>query len=250
VHGAGSYGHFQAKAFNLSAGGEGDWVEGLQRTRASVTKLSALVIDALHRAGLRTAIQVPIFPRIVTRNKREIVQGGSLLSDCAELEGLLRRGFVPVLHGDVVFDDAQNCTIFSGDRILQCLASAFKQSSSFRVSACVFLTDVDGVFDKGPETRGAKLIRFVSLNNDGSIKFMQIDGGAHKSLSSSIETQSSPGVVDVTGGIRGKINASCTIASQARVPVYICRIATMDALDALAGKNPERGTRIALDESR
>ena len=237
----------QAKAFNLSAGGGGgDWVEGLQRTHASVSKLSALVLEALHRAGLRTAIHVPIFPRIVTRNRRDIVQGGSVLNECLELAALLRRGFVPVLHGDVVFDDAQNCTIFSGDRVLQCLASAFKQSTSFRISSCVFLTDVDGVFDKSPETRGAKLIRTVILNADGSIKSMQIEGGADKSLAS-IDTQSSRGVVDVTGGILGKINASCTIASQARVPVYICRIATMDALDALAGKAPEKGTKIALD---
>lgn len=251
VHGAGSFGHPQAKAFNLSAGGGGeDWVEGLQRTHASVSKLNGLVMEALHRAGLRTAVHVPIFPRIVTRNRRDVVLGGSLLHDSTELENLLRKGFVPVLHGDVVLDDAQNCTVFSGDRILQCLASAFKGSSSFRISSCVFLTDVDGVFDKGPEIRGAKLVRLISLNLDGSIKTMRLAGGANETLSS-IDTQISHKIVDVTGGIRGKINSSCTIASMARVPVFICRIATMDAHDALAGtRDPDKGTKIMLDEAR
>ena len=85
------------------------------------------------------------------------------------------------------------------------------QYKSFRISSCVFLADVDGVFDKSPETRGAKLIRPVILNADGTIKSMQIERGADKSLAS-IDTQSSRGVVHVTGGILGKINASCTIA--------------------------------------
>ena len=32
---------------------------------------------------------------------------------------LLQEGFVPVLHGDCVLDDAQGCAILSGDKIIE-----------------------------------------------------------------------------------------------------------------------------------
>ena len=32
---------------------------------------------------------------------------------------LLQEGFVPVLHGDCVLDDAQSCAILSGDKIIE-----------------------------------------------------------------------------------------------------------------------------------
>ena len=32
---------------------------------------------------------------------------------------LLEAGFVPILHGDCVLDDAQGCAILSGDKIIE-----------------------------------------------------------------------------------------------------------------------------------
>lgn len=260
VHGAGSFGHMQARKFNLSAGGGADWQEGLRATHRSVSKLNSLVLEALHRRDLVSALLVPIFPTVVTRGREEVVFGGPLL-DPGQISGLLRRGLVPVLHGDTVLDDTQNCTIFSGDRILLELATAFNapsnvpsaksgQGSEFRISSCVFLTDVAGVFDKPPEQRNARLIRKISVGRDGAIKGMEYAGGDRPGTPggiTAIDTATRAGVVDVTGGICGKIEAACKIAALADVPVVIVEIGTMDALDAMSGRVPERCTLIVKE---
>ena len=40
-------------------------------------------------------------------------------NSCRELEGLILNGFIPLLHGDCVFDTVRGCTILSGDTILE-----------------------------------------------------------------------------------------------------------------------------------
>ena len=40
-------------------------------------------------------------------------------NSCRELEGLILNGFIPLLHGDCVFDSVRGCTILSGDTILE-----------------------------------------------------------------------------------------------------------------------------------
>jgi len=61
---------------------------------------------------------------------------------------LLVAGFVPILHGDCVLDDVQGCAILSGDKIIE------KLVEKLRPRRVVFLTDVDGIFDKPPEMEG------------------------------------------------------------------------------------------------
>lgn len=113
VHGAGSFGHFQASEFGLKNGGHPDtWHRGAALTRQSVLKLNGLIMDSHISLGV-PVFSVPLFPSLRTSN-RDLIYPGPLLS----IENILRSQMIPVLHGDVVMDEKQNCSIFSGDRIL------------------------------------------------------------------------------------------------------------------------------------
>uniref|UniRef100_A0A2P2K327 Aspartate/glutamate/uridylate kinase domain-containing protein n=1 Tax=Rhizophora mucronata TaxID=61149 RepID=A0A2P2K327_RHIMU len=68
-------------------------------------------------------------------------------------------GFVPVLHGDAVLDEAQGCTILSGDVIIRHLAAYLKPRY------VVFLTDVFGVYDRPPSEPDAILLREIEITN-------------------------------------------------------------------------------------
>ena len=62
VHGAGSFGHFDAKKFSLKSGGnEMTWCEGVSRTRRSVVKLNQYVIESFIDSGIN-AVSVEMFP--------------------------------------------------------------------------------------------------------------------------------------------------------------------------------------------
>ena len=95
VHGAGSFGHFQAREYGVSRGRTADsfsW-RGFAETRSSVCKLNGLVVAALLAESV-AAVGCPPFPRWITSAKRV------LTSAVADLTPLLASGLTPVLHGD------------------------------------------------------------------------------------------------------------------------------------------------------
>ena len=182
VHGAGSFGHPQAKQYGVADGGDmdGDPVlrEGVDKTKASVRKLCRLVCDELtsHTAGSRAWVKpAPISPygKFFTVGKklnRNLSRGGF-----DEVRAALMEGKIPVLHGDVVNDAEQGCAILSGDTLVECLTEEFKPK---RV---VFVSDVEGIFTAKPlhkngpcdlcpdgETPPPALLREIQVNPDGS----------------------------------------------------------------------------------
>ena len=182
VHGAGSFGHPQAKQYGVADGGDmdGDPVlrEGVDKTQASVRKLCRLVCDELtsHTAGSRAWVKpAPISPygKFFTVGKklnRNLSRGGF-----DEVRAALMEGKIPVLHGDVVDDAEQGCAILSGDTLVECLTEEFKPK---RV---VFVSDVEGIFTAKPlhkngpcdlcpdgKTPPPALLREIQVNPDGS----------------------------------------------------------------------------------
>ena len=155
VHGAGSFGHFDAKQYGLRDGGSNErdnqWRKGFARTRASVVKLNGLIVQALVKGDV-PAVAVPCFPltKAAQRGTNVHVQG-----TLGSIREILDHGLVPVLHGDVVFtDDTSPCTILSGDVLMHelCTSSELRLClrDSHRISA-TFLTDVPGIFNKSPK---------------------------------------------------------------------------------------------------
>ena len=180
VHGAGSYGHPQAKQYRVADGArdmDGDPVlrEGVDKTKASVRKLCKLVCDELDSYLAPEVKLAPISPygKFFTVGKklnRNLSRGGF-----DEVRAALMEGKIPVLHGDVVDDAEQGCAILSGDTLVECLTEEFKPK---RV---VFVSDVEGIFTAKPlhkngpcdlcpdgKTPPPALLREIQVNPDGS----------------------------------------------------------------------------------
>ena len=217
IHGAGSFGHFQAREHGVSKGVSNSafsW-RGFALTRASVCRLNGLVVAALLDAGV-SAVGVPPFPTWVTRGKG-IVPHAAAAAGLERICALLDSGMTPVLHGDAVLDEVQGASILSGDTLMIIAARAL------RPRLAVFMTDVAGVYDRPPTEDGATLLARIAVASDGTLQRA---------------TATSTAEHDVTGGLAAKLDAAAAIAKEG-VPVVIVQVDTEHALTALRGEIPK-----------
>ena len=121
---------------------------------------------------------------------------------------VLARKLLPLCHGDVVLTDTGGCTILSGDTILVAAAHRY---DCVRV---VWLTDVDGVYDRPPNQSEARLIPHLRVEASAAI---QTDSLSH----------------DVTGGIRAKLDAAIMCVHAGASQVFIVKVGTSDAAAAM-----------------
>ncbi|XP_020533624.1 isopentenyl phosphate kinase isoform X2 [Jatropha curcas] len=158
VHGAGSFGHFQASKSGVHKGGLDQPLvrAGFVATRISVTTLNLEIVRVLARVGIHSIGMSP-FSCGWSTSERNIAS-----ADLSMVAKAIDSGFVPVLHGDAVLDELQGCTILSGDVIIRHLAAYLKPEY------VVFLTDVLGVYDRPPSEPDAILLREIAVNEDGS----------------------------------------------------------------------------------
>jgi len=183
VHGAGSYGHIEAKKHSLHKGFQSDsqleHVAGVQR---DVRELNLKVLEALIDNGIR-AVSVPPAAAATFRNGQVRTFEPGLFKQVLDL------GLSPVSFGDVVPDEAMGFSICSGDLMMEALAR------SFRPSLVVFCADIDGVFDSDPKrNKRARLIPELDM----------------RALASVTRTEATR--VDVTGSIYGKLERMLAIA--------------------------------------
>jgi len=209
VHGAGSFGHPLAKKYRLSEGaveGIADvQKKGFALTQASVRLLNVRVMAALQDAGVN-AVSVP--PGTILKCK-----GGKIGKfDAKKFSDYLGAGFVPVTFGDAILDEKKRFCICSGDLLAEELARKFKPEK------VVFVADVDGIFDRDPRDSDAKLLKEIKCGEMPSGA-----GGAH-------------GCIDVTGGMKGKLESVRRIAAHG-VPVFV-----------LNGRKPGRLLKALLGE--
>ena len=184
VHGAGSFGHVIAKEHNLNDGfKERSQIPAVAQVCYDVRDLNSMIIKELNDAGL-PAISVPTGSCFMADDRRLII------SDASILASMFDKGIMPVMFGDVVMDRVQGFSICSGDQIMELLTKIFHPSK------VIFVSDIDGLFDKDPKTNpDAKLIETVT----------------NETLRN-IETGSS--VADVTGGVRGKMETMLRMCSR------------------------------------
>jgi len=140
-------------------------------------EINGLFIDIGNSLGL------PLFPfsasSFAVAENRHLVHG-----DVSSIELALKKGFIPVVYGDVVTDKKQGVSIASTEMIFEFLSSKLKPSK------IILGTDVDGVFNKNPTlSKDAKLIPIVGKNNLNYVLHGST-GSIH---------------VDVSGGMKTKI---------------------------------------------
>lgn len=219
VHGAGSFGHFQASKSGVHKGGlQQPLVKaGFVATRISVTSLNLEIVRALAREGIPSIGMSPFSCGWSTCERNMDT------ADISMVDNAINAGFIPVLHGDAVLDSSQDCTILSGDVIIRFLAAKLKPEY------VVFLTDVFGVYDRPPTEPGATFLREIAVKEDGSWSI------AKPALQdASKEVVMTVAAHDTTGGMVTKISEAAMIAKLG-VDVYIVKAATEHSMTALNG---------------
>jgi isopentenyl phosphate kinase len=163
-------------------------------------RLNRRVVDALLA---RDVPAVPVHPLSLCARDGH----GALSLPHASVETLLREGFVPVLHGDLVAHAGMGTTVVSGDELVTALASSI---GADRVGMC---STVPGV-----------------LGSDGRVvPHIEAFDDVADALGGSEST-------DVTGGMAAKVRALLDLGA----PAFVFGPAELDAF--LAGA--DAGTRI------
>ena len=178
VHGAGSFGHPPAKKYRIGESfADSEYGEkrlGFCEIQNAVKKLNMLISEKFIEEGL-PVIAIPASSFITASSKR-ITHGNLDI-----FKGYLKKGFIPVIYGDVVLDSDLEFCVISGDQLIQYLAR------NLNPDKVILGTHVDGVYSKNPKT------------HDDAVfyeKFSSIED---------LETLEGTTNVDVTGGMVGKI---------------------------------------------
>ena len=183
VHGAGSFGHIEAKKHKLHKGfttkSQLHHVAAVQR---DVRELNLGVLASLIDNHIR-AVAVP--PASAAKFRSGVIRQ----FDPDAFGRMFDLGLTPVSFGDVVPDESMGFSICSGDLMMEAIAKAFHPR------LVVFCADVDGVYDADPKrNRKAQLIP-------------ELD----KSRLAGLERTESANA-DVTGSIYGKVERMLAIA--------------------------------------
>jgi isopentenyl phosphate kinase len=177
IHGAGSCGHPEAKRHHIDKGLNQNNKAGIFITHHAVRKLNDAVVNALRTSGVEAIGMHPL--------DACVAEDGRIISFGLEpLELLVHNGVVPVLHGDVVMDQARGVCIVSGDQLVRYIAP------KMGVHRIGLATDVAGVLDKG-----------------SVLPWIDAETADNLSIGESENT-------DVTGGMKGKIRELLSLAGE------------------------------------
>ncbi len=200
VHGGGSFGHHFASEHGVTiTKGTHSSIKAAQ-IHSSMIHLCEIVTNALISVGLSA---VPIHPLSVAWRDLDSV----LHFPFQHISSALNEGFVPVIHGDLILNEGLGMTVLSGDEIVQNL------SNSLPATRIGFCTSTPGVLDSS-----GKVIS--NLSSSTPLEKLPLE----------------PNLIDVTGGMVGKIKQLEGISA----PVSIFNLDNLE--EFLKGNNP--GTTI------
>lgn len=190
IHGAGGPGHAIAHKYGLRQGihahKKGLWAS--LQSRMINQQLNTSIVKIANASGLHTA----------SAHTASIVhQDNGIIThfDTKMIDEALALGVVPVMYGEMVYDQSLGMSVCSGDQIAAYLAKHFPVTELF------FATDVDGVYDADPHiTKNAQLYISVSVS---AILESEALRGSHNT--------------DVTGGLRGKVESCKALFDQTHV---------------------------------
>lgn len=158
VHGAGAYPHYLTSKYRIADGFQGaESAWGFAQIKKELFKLNNLVWSECQAAGLAVCTVQPSAV-IITKNCQ--IKN----FDTRLIEALLKMGITPLLMGDDTIDETRGMAILSGDKIMAYLVKRFGADK------VIFVSDVDGVFDRNPKVyKDAKLIKEINNRNFDSI---------------------------------------------------------------------------------
>ena len=178
-HGSGSFGHTYARRYGVHRGiaPGADWM-GFALTAAAALRLNRIVVDELLAAGVPA---LALQPSATLRS----TNGDLSTWDTAAIGRALGQGLLPVIHGDVAFDDAQGTAIISTEQLLLYLA----HTADLRPNRVILVGEV-GVYTADPRA-DPQAQRIPQIDRDNIAAVLRGAGVSHGA--------------DVTGGMRGKV---------------------------------------------
>lgn len=212
-HGSGSFGHFEAAEHDTIHGVQtsAQW-RGFARVATIASELNYLVTRELHSADVPALRVQP--------SASSVAQAGVIVHMAlSSIERALAHGLVPLVYGDVAFDDIRGGTITSTETIFAYLVNQLP------VSRLLLLGEVDGVYDEEE-----RVIPQITPDNFDSIRAAL--GGSSG--------------VDVTGGMLTKVQEMLRLATHPPYPVvHILNGKTPNALYEMLLAEAAHGTRIS-----
>lgn len=197
-HGSGSFGHVAAKQYGTMQGVDTpeQW-RGFAHVAIVASELNYLMARTLHEAGVPVMRFQP--------SASALAEDGRIVEMAVEpLRIALTRRLVPLVYGDVAFDDARGGTIISTETIF------FYLARHLPVSRILLLGEVEGVYD--PEGNVISTITPESLSE------------VERALGRSAGT-------DVTGGMETKVrDMVALVKEQPNISIRIMSGQTPDLL--------------------
>jgi isopentenyl phosphate kinase len=192
-HGSGSFGHTAAKEYRtregvVSPSGKsdervGNYWRGFAEVHHQAAQLNRLVMDALHRAGI-SAMVFPPSAALIARD------GQVVEWDVTPIRAALANRLLPVIYGDVVFDEARGGTILSTEDLFLHLARQLRPNR-------ILLAGLEtGVWEDFPGRR-----RLIDEINSRSVEAIRAGVGEAAGA-------------DVTGGMGSKIRLMLGLAHE------------------------------------
>ncbi len=194
IHGGGSFGHPIAKKYQISQGLNDsikNQIIGLSKTHKAMNEFNSIIINKMLDNG-RSAISVQP-SSIFIQDFNEII-----FKSIDPIEKMLDLGIIPVLYGDILLSWDSSFTILSGDQIILKLCEKIQK---YKISKVIFAIEEDGIYI---EDNGNKRLALKLKSNDlTNLKMAELDQK-----------------IDVTGGIKGKLEAIKEII-KFNIPVQI-----------------------------
>ncbi len=221
LHGGGSFAHpFVSEAALRNGFRQKSQLASISEIELNLDQLTRII-------GVGLLLQhrpfVPLAPMSFMTLRSGVV-GRWFLSPVTAALGL---GLIPLIHGDIVFDETRGCSIVSADRIASLLGE------KIGIPRVLFGCDVDGLYDGNPKTSSrAKLIVEVSRRN-----YSQVLKGLRASKG------------DVTGGMRGKALEALRLAKHG-CECYIFNLTESPNLRNLLKGSTSIGTRFVPWKNR
>lgn len=198
IHGGGSFGHPLAKKYKISKGlneSIPDQVFGLTETHQAMNRLNSYLINLFLEMK---------YPALSIQPSSIFIQDFENISTHSIdiIETALDLNVLPILYGDIILDKRGSFSIISGDQIIFKLCENLKK---YNISKVIFALEIDGIFIKDKE-HDKDNIQLATEINANQLNNLDLADLGEK--------------IDVTGGIRGKINSIKKI-SEYNIPVQL-----------------------------
>ena len=198
IHGGGSFGHPLAKKYEILKGlntSVPNQIFGLTETHQAMVKFNSYLVNLfLERNYPALSIQ----PSSIFIND----SGNTINNSLDIIETMLDLNILPILYGDIIFDKQGSFSIISGDQIIFKLCEELKK---YRISKVIFAIETDGIFINTQDNKN-KNIKLVPEILSSDLNSLNLADLGQK--------------IDVTGGIKGKINSIKDICNF-NIPVQI-----------------------------